>query len=126
MLAQNLRYLGKEADKFFMRQAFKTAGRLFEVFDQEQKSVIVPWGDGEAIVEKLLASGGCVSKSICDTAKPYTVSVFSYQLERLSECAAITAIGDGQILLLDKKYYDNNTGIIVPKKGEEICDTLIL
>lgn len=109
-----------------MHQAFRTAGRLFEVFDREQTSIVVPWGNGEEIAEKLISSGESVSKELYDDAKPYTVSVFSYQLERLYECAAITRVGDGQILVLDKNYYSNNTGIIIPKKGEEICDTLIL
>lgn len=126
MLSQNERYTGKDGERFLLHQAFKTAGRLFEVFDREQTSIIVPWGDGEEIAEKLISSGASVSKELYDDAKPYTVSVFSYQLERLSECAAITAVGDGQILVLDKNYYSNNTGIIIPKKGEEICDTLIL
>ena len=126
MLAQNERYAGKESGEFCLHQAFKTAGRLFEVFDQEQTSIIVPWGDGATIAERLISSGENVSKKLYDAAKPYTVSVFSYQLERLLECAAITSVGDGQILILDKNYYGNNTGIIIPKKGEEICDTLIL
>ena len=126
MLAQNTGYTGKEGEKFAMHQAFRTAGELFEVFDQEQKSVVVPWGDGTKITEDLLARGGNVSKKGYDAAKPYTVSVFSYQFERLSECAAITPVGDGQIWILDPKYYDDNTGIIIPKKGEEICNTLIL
>ena len=78
------------------------------------------------MAEKLISSGESVSKELYDDAKPYTVSVFSYQLERLYECAAITRVGDGQILVLDKNYYSNNTGIIIPKKGAEICDTLIL
>lgn len=126
MLTQNAEYTGKEDGRFCLHQAFRTAGRLFEVFDREQTSIVVPWGNGEEIAEKLISSGESVSKELYDDAKPYTVSVFSYQLERLYECAAITRVGDGQILVLDKNYYSNNTGIIIPKKGEEICDTLIL
>ena len=125
MLSQNTAYTGKEGENYFMHQAFKTAGGAFEVFDQEQKSVVVPWGAGKAIAEKLLASGGDLSKKEYDAAKPYTVSVFSYQFERLSECAAITSAGDGQILVLDEKYYNNDTGIIIPKKGDELCNTLM-
>ena len=126
MLAQNDAYSGKEGERFFLHQAFKTAGELFEVFDQEQKSVIVPWGGGKVVAEELLGSGEIVSKKVYDTAKPYTVSVFEYQFKRLSECSAITSVGDGQIWVLDENYYNSDTGIIIPKKGEEICDTLIL
>lgn len=115
MLAKNTSYSGKESEKYFMHQAFKTAGRLFEVFDQEQKSVVVPWGEGKAIVEKLLLSGENISKKVYDAAKPYTVSVFSYQFERLTECAAITPVGDGRIWVLNEKYYSDNTGIKIPK-----------
>ena len=126
MLAQNKNYTGNEGKSFYLHQAFKTAGRLFEVFDQAQTNILVPWGEGEAIVKRLLASGKSISKEIYDNAKPYTVSVFSYQLEKLYECAAITSVGDGQFLILDKNYYNNDTGITIPKKGEGICDTQIL
>ena len=126
LLSQNVEYSGKDGERFFLHQAFKTAGRLFEVFDQEQTSIIVPWGQGEAITEKIISLGDNVSKKIYDIAKPYTVSIFSYQRKRLFEAAAITSIGNGQILILDKNYYNENTGIIIPGEGEEICDTLIL
>lgn len=126
LLAQNETYTGKDGEKFALHQAFKTAGELFEVFDQEQESVIVPWGEGKTVSDKLLGSGESVSKKLYDAAKPYTVSTFAYQFERLLECGAITSVGDGQIWVLDEKYYNNDTGIIIPKKGEEICDTLIL
>lgn len=126
MLAQNIAYSGKEGERFFLHQAFRTAGELFEVFDQEQKSVIVPWGEGKAIAEKLLGLGENVSKKAYDAAKPYTVPLFTYQFDRLSECAALTSVGDGQIFVLDENYYNNDTGIIIPKKGEELCETLIL
>ncbi len=126
MLAKNAAWTGKNGGEFFLHQAFKTAGESFAVFDQDQRSVIVPWGEGKEITEKLIRSNGDVSKKVYDAAKPYTVSVFPYQLERLSACEAVTPIGDGQIWILDEKYYNNDTGIILPKKGEEICDTLIL
>ena len=131
MLAENTRYTdtGKESKRFFLHQAFKTAGSLFEVFDQDQTSVVVPWGEGERIAQELISAREYVTKKAYDDAKPYTVSVFSYQLERLRECAAIISVGDGQdgqAFVLDKNYYSNNTGIIIPKKGEALCDTLIL
>ncbi len=126
MLTQNIRYTGEEGGRFWLHQAFRTAGGLFEVFDQEQTNIIVPWGDGEKIIQELILSGESVSKKLYDTAKPYTVSAFSYQFKRLYECAAITCVGGGQVWILDKNYYNNNTGMIIPKKGEEICDTLIL
>lgn len=125
MLAQNVSYSGKESEKLFMHQAFKTAGRSFEVFDAEQKSVVVPWGDGKAIAEDMLTLNDNISQKLYDAAKPYTVAVFSYQFERLVECAAMTPVGEGQIWILNEKYYDDNIGINIPKKGEEICDTLI-
>ena len=107
MLAENKQYtdMVKESERFFLHQAFKTAGSLFEVFDQDQTSVVVPWGEGERIAEKLITAREYVSKKAYDDAKPYTVSVFSYQLQRLHECAAITSVGDGQVLVLDKNHY---------------------
>jgi len=62
LLSQNERYTpeptprntGKNGESYILHQAFKTAGGLFSVFDREQTSVIVPWGDGEAISEKLI------------------------------------------------------------------------
>ena len=96
LLSQNIRYTTKEGKNFFMHQAFKTAGKLFEVFDRKQTSVVVPWSDGgENCRNADFLERENVSKALYDDAKPYTVSVFSYQLERLYECAAITPVGDG-------------------------------
>ena len=125
LLAQNKNYAERNKE-FYLCQAFKTAGELFEVFDQQQISVIVPWGKGKEIIEKLISSNKMITKELYDKIKPYTVSVFSYQLERLSECGAIISVSDGQLLILNKEYYDNNTGIKIPKKGEKIWNTLIL
>ena len=127
LLTENLNYVNdNEGRNFYLHQAFKTAGELFEVFDSEQKSVIVPWGEGEKLISGLYAKGDGLTKEDIDRLKPYTVSVYKYQLHKLYEAHAVNEVGETGLLTLDKNYYDDIIGIILKKEGESVCDTLIL
>lgn len=126
LLVRDIRYIGREEDHYFMHQAAKTAGELFRVFDSDQIGIVVPWKNGESIIAELLYEGDDVSKATLDRAKPYTVSVFGHKFNALLKCGAITPICGGRINILDQNYYDEDIGIKDIRKGEEICDTLIL
>ena len=46
-----------EYNKYFMHQALKTAGGLFEVFDESSIDVIVPYERGKEIIQEIFAVG---------------------------------------------------------------------
>ena len=83
MLAENTRYTdtGKESKRFFLHQAFKTAGSLFEVFDQDQTSVVVPWGEGERIAQELISAREYVTKKRMTMPSPIRFRFFPISLK---------------------------------------------
>ena len=104
----------KEYDKYFMHQAFKTAGGLFEVFDESTINVIVPYEGGKQVIEKIFALGNKdyeKLKEILKEAKLYTVSLFKYQKRKLEELGALIFVESAGVYILQEGYYDESTGL---------------
>lgn len=112
---------------YHLNQAFRLAGDLFEVFDEDSVSVLVPYGEGAAIIAQLAdscrRSDMARTRSLLDTAKPYAVSVSKTQSERMMKNKMLCTLLDGSICVLKDGYYDDHTGI---KEGNDLCSTLIL
>lgn len=123
LLADNPRYADAncpQVDRYFLHQAFRLAGRLFQVFDQDTTDVLVPYGKGRELREALIAisKGGGEReniKKLLDEAKPYTVSLYQYQLERLTRQNALIALFGGGVFALTDGFYDSNTGFSLQK-----------
>lgn len=104
----------KEYDKYFMHQGFKTAGGLFEVFDESSIDVIVPHGESRNIIAELLSLNKCEITKIKDLlkkAKLYTVSLFKWQKDNLEKQKAIIFIESAGVYILLEGYYDELTGL---------------
>lgn len=103
-----------EEPEFCLKQAFKTAGRLFRVFDNEQIDVLVPYGSGADLIRELSSERARYDlnyrRTLLDKAKPYTIALFSYQQDRLQSGGGLNPICDGSILTLLPTYYDKSTG----------------
>ena len=131
LLSDNRSYYRPQNGNYLMRQAFKTAGSLFEVFDTGQQSVIVPYGEGASLIAELEACqnrqfAAHELKKLLDAVKPYCISVFEYQRRNLAKAGAMRELFGGQILVLDQAYYDKNTGLLQNAKEDDgICSTLI-
>ena len=117
MLAINTAFQGQAStDKCYMlRQAFRTAGDEFRVFDDDRIDVIVPYGeDGKRLINDLcgldeneLTKAGILIRK----AAQYTVSLFRHQVEKLDREGGIISIRDGEILFLATGLYDNDVGV---------------
>lgn len=113
LLACNLDYYdvgGPYVGKFMLAQAFRTAGKLFQVFDDETQDVVVPYGEGAALIRELAGQQHPDPGYLLDwlrRAKPYTVSVYDHQLRALS--GALTDLGG--VTVLAEGYYDEQTGL---------------
>ena len=120
---------GHGNNKYALRQAFATAGKVFEVIDGETFSVIVPYGEGIDIITELCGEKSQFDyeykKSLVNEAKSYTVSLFKYQFDRLYNSKAIYEIVNSGIYALEKKYYDDTLGVY-ENGGDAECDILIL
>lgn len=108
--------------RYLLQQAFRIAGAKFEVFDGETTDVIVPYGEGREIILEL----GQIDPqhepaklyALLERAKPYTVSLYSWQRTKLEkEAHALIPKCGGSILVLQEGYYDENTGL-VPEAGQ--------
>lgn len=101
---------------FLLNQAFRTAGAAFTVFDCDTYDVVVPFGEGKRLIEEL-ASHGTVDlmflKRWSAQAKPYTVSLYAYQLQALRDVIAEYA----GVRVLPPEYYDERIGFTM-KPGE--------
>ena len=126
LLADNPKYADAncaEVDRYFLRQAFRLAGRLFQVFDQDTTDVLVPYGKGRDLREALIATSEIhvchdypYIKKLLDEAKLYSVSLFQYQLDQLFQQKALITLFDGSVYALTDGFYDENTGFSL-KKG---------
>ena len=99
-----------------LRQAFGTAGNLFEVIDAPTKGVIVPYGEGKEIIAKLCQEySPAEAKKLIHKAQRYSVNLYPYKLATLSEQGALYSIspcgGLFSIWVLKEEYYSEDFGI---------------
>ena len=104
---------------YLLRQAFKTAGRLFSVFDDDTQDVIVPFGEGKELVQQLMNLDdrwqlGQMA-DLLKQARTYTVSVYAHQVERLLRQGALMQLCGGAVLALMDGYYSDETGLITDR-----------
>jgi CRISPR-associated endonuclease/helicase Cas3 len=115
MLSLNEVYL-EDVSGFALNQAFKTAGSLFQVFDDNTEDVLVPYGEGERVIADLCSDRAkhdpAYLQSCLDRAKPYTVSLFRYQKERLKDQGGLYTVCDNKVLVLQPQFYDEHTGFL--------------
>lgn len=106
---------------FVMMQALKTAGSLFEVIDVESDAVIVPYGSGSDIIGELCSadSTGDMSRiySLVREAKPYCVSIYAYQRNKLLESGTITELPHAGVFILNPGFYDQSRGLMIPENN---------
>ena len=118
LLSQNRKYIvnSKDCDDFCLWQAFKTAGQIFSVFDENTTDIIVPYESGEELISLL-----CSEKALYDErfrealikeAAPYTVSVYEYQRKQLEASGALASICDGNALAVLPGFYDEAMGLM--------------
>lgn len=124
LLSDNHRYFDEEAPyakRFFMAQAFRLAGALFEVFDNAARDVVVPYAEGAALIAELGKHGTrdpSFLRGWIQRAKPYTVSVYDYQLKVLGN--AVTEY-DG-IAVLNPAFYDEEIGLLLRPKEYDFLE----
>ncbi len=134
MLSENNVYKSrsKDAGKYFMEQAFKTAGDLFKVFDEETQTIIVPYSEGADIISTLDSPTTALDleyiRAIIAKAGDYCVNLYQEPFDRLQKLGAIRSICNGNAYALDTKYYSNSTGVLSEKdikEGRTNCVTQI-
>lgn len=94
----------------FESQAFKTAGKLFKVIDENTRDVIVPYNEeAEKIIRELENSHEDISL-LLRQAQKYMVSVYSGKERRLYKNHAIRDLSCGAAVL-NRENYNDEVGI---------------
>ena len=118
LLSMNEKYADDrcaEREDWLLLQAFREAGQKFRVFDNDSTDVIVPYGEGKAIVEAL-RSGRAMRDveyraELVEKAKPYTVALYDYQIKELRPEMVC-----GCVYVLDACNYDEQLGVVPGRK----------
>lgn len=104
---------GNPASTAYTGQAFRTAGDVFEVIDNDTQAVLVPYNDdAKYIIESL---NGSLSPAECAQlqrkAQQYTVGVYPNELKELTDSGAIYQLKAGAFALAEG-YYDQSLGMM--------------
>ena len=115
LLALNRKYCSDDHG-YYYRQAFKTAGEHFAVFDDDSTDAIAPYGEGKEIIQRLSELGRddfAEAKTLIKKASQYSVTVYDYQRQELEKTGGLRMILNGSVAVLGDKYYDPETGFTV-------------
>lgn len=117
MLSHNSVFRAKGQNAVFhtICQAFRSAGDSFQVFDQENTDVLVPYGEGKTLIEELGSERARYDlyyrKELLEQSKPYCAALFQYQLRQLEEGHGLEPLCGDAILSVLPEFYNTHTGI---------------
>ena len=119
--SQYCRTHGMKKSETRIPQAFATAGKIFEVIEDNHKvNVVVPYcEEARELVEELVACENSDGSKIIRKLQRYTVGITIQRKENLSN--AIHEYYDGKIFMLADGYYDGEVGVV----DEPIMQTLL-
>lgn len=104
--------------QFFLRQPFKTVAKEFKVFDNDTVDIIVPYREGKQLIDKIRE----MQKQWVDIedlqmimkkSKQYTISVYQWEINKLSKNGLLEEFFDKKILALEEKMYSYDYGMDV-------------
>jgi CRISPR-associated endonuclease/helicase Cas3 len=103
----------------FESQAFKTAGKLFKVIDENTRDVIVPYNkEAEEIISRLENKHENISL-LLRKAQKYTVSIYIGTERKLYENNSLCDISCGAAIL-DRSHYNSEVGIDIEGAEKEL------
>lgn len=103
-----------------LKQSFMTAGKVFKAIDAPTQSIMVQYGEGEALIAELCAVNKQFDAEqyyqLLKQLQKFSVNVFPNVWKKLQEQQAVIEIGsdlgEGQgIYYLDKQYYSEAFGL---------------
>lgn len=105
LLSENERYADDQP--YYFRQAFKLAGSLFQVFEDNSVDVIVPYGRGEEIIAELCGERAQHDpkylRELLDEAKQFSISLYNNQIANLNKVHGLIPLA-GEALGLNGHY----------------------
>ena len=111
-----------ESPELCYMQAFRDAGRAFEVIDSHTEAVLVPYEDGkELIVEfnDIQFDKQQIGKKM-NVAQQHMVNLFSYELQKLAQLGGIWRTESG-VMALREEYYNEAFGVQTEEQSNMYC-----
>ena len=134
LLGRNKHFCKEEnAGKYLLCQAFRTAGDAFTVFDDNTTEVVVPYipeqsqnGEmsGRSVIEGLIELDGAYKKDyaslkkLIQAAKPFTLSIRKYEMDRLQKLGGVISLFEGQIAVMTDGFYHHDVGFSLKNENE--------
>lgn len=115
LLTLNQKFYDSDTDcygKFLINQAFKLAGKRFEVFDSCTRDLVVPYGKGTALIAELMGRENPTPAYLADwvhRARPYSIAVYEWQMNILGNAVTEHA----GVAVLAEDFYDCDTGLVL-------------
>lgn len=100
-----------------MEMAFATAAKIFNLIDNQGKSVIVCYKDSMDLVEQLLQRGP--SYSLMKKLAKYTVNIYKNDFEALMKLGVVEEKLEGVYVVPYKEQYDERIGLRVDSVWED-------
>lgn len=126
LLAMNGKYCSRaDGYGYYYRQAFKTAGASFSVFEEDSIDAIVPYGEGKEIITQLCNADSAdfsKVKRLVKQAAQYSVSVYQYQQKELERAGGLHWICGGSVAVLAEENYDLKTGFTMERQQMEYLE----
>lgn len=88
---------------------FRTVAEHFHMIDSPTKTVYIPQGDGEKLLEQLHFTGA--SRSLYRKLAQYAVNVYEHQYQELLRAGSIEPLDDDSAVLRDGTKYSDKTGL---------------
>ena len=117
---QEYRRINKSSPNLLLRQSFMSASKLFNVIDSNIHGVIVPYGEGAEIIDKLCGSPNIdIEYRLLKSAQRYSIELFDNEFQNLRKRDVIHEIQEGSgIFYAGKFYYDLDHGFDGDFSGE--------
>lgn len=109
----------KQAPPLFLRQSFMSAAKAFKAIDSPTEGVIVPYGEGERIIARLLSAGYEEKGRLLKEAQRYSVNLFPHEMVKLKEKRRLYEVWEGSgVYYLDERHYSEQFGASTDEVAE--------
>ena len=101
--------------------ALKSAGEKFEMIDSQSIGVLVPYKDGEKLINQLNSSISNAEKyALLDKTQRFMVNVYEHKYKELEKEDMIYKLEFNGMLVLRDGFYNKDTGLEVRKELEDM------
>ncbi|MFB5678429.1 CRISPR-associated helicase Cas3' [Paenibacillus terreus] len=96
----------------FLANSYRTAAEYFRVIEDHTTSVIVPYGEGKEIITALNGQQSIEDLTLLlRKAQRFTINIYPYEKDNLSQNDGLVAYLDGKILALKEGAYHEEYGL---------------